>query len=62
MKKIILDFFNVKIDFRWHTPKLLDGLNCESKGEENERRRSCAHSLAYNISRVDGCVGAPRWD
>jgi hypothetical protein len=21
-----------------------------------------AHSLAYNISRVERCVGAPKWD
>ncbi len=24
----------------WRTPKLLDGLNFESKGEDNERRKS----------------------
>jgi hypothetical protein len=24
----------------WRTPKLLDGLNCKSKGEDNGRRRS----------------------
>jgi hypothetical protein len=24
----------------WHTPRLLDGLNYESKGENNERKRS----------------------
>jgi len=23
----------------WRTPKLLDGLNCESKGEDNEKRK-----------------------
>jgi hypothetical protein len=26
--------------FLWRTPKLLDGLNCESKGEDNGRKRS----------------------
>jgi hypothetical protein len=25
---------------RWHTPKLLDGFNCESKGDNSGRRRS----------------------
>jgi hypothetical protein len=24
----------------WRTPKILDGLNCESKGDNNEMRRS----------------------
>jgi hypothetical protein len=27
-------------DINWHTPKLLDGLNYESKGEYSERRKS----------------------
>jgi hypothetical protein len=30
----------VKNQNRWRTLKLLDGLNCESKGEDSERRRS----------------------
>jgi hypothetical protein len=25
---------------KWRTPKLLDGLNCESKDEDNGRRKS----------------------
>jgi hypothetical protein len=36
----------------WRTPKLLDGLNCESR----------ARSLACNISGVEGCAEAPGWD
>jgi hypothetical protein len=46
----------------WHTPKLLDGLNYESKGEDSRRKRSWAHSLAHNTSRVEVHVGAPGWD
>jgi len=44
------------------TPKLLDGFNYESKGENIRRRRSWAHSLARNTSGVEGCAGTPRWD
>jgi hypothetical protein len=39
-------------------PELLDGLNYESKGEDNERKRSWVCSLAHNTSRVEGRVGA----
>jgi len=41
-------------------PKLLDGLNYKSKGEDNGRKRSWVHSLACNTSGVEGHVGAPR--
>jgi hypothetical protein len=41
-------------------PKLLDGLNCEFKGEDNGRR-SWVCSLAHNTSRVEGRDGASRW-
>jgi hypothetical protein len=43
-------------------PKLLDGFNCESKGEDNGRKRSWVRSLARNTLGVKGHVGAPRWD
>ncbi len=28
------------VDFIWCTPKLLNGLNCESKGDNNGKKRS----------------------
>jgi hypothetical protein len=46
----------------WHTPKLLDGLNCKSKGDDSGKRRSWVHSLARNTLGVKGCVGALGWD
>jgi hypothetical protein len=42
-------------------PKLLDGLNCKSKVKIAEGEGVGARSLARNTSRVEGCVGAPRW-
>ncbi len=39
---------------KWHTPKLLDELNCKSKGENNGKIRSWACSLAHNTLRVEG--------
>jgi hypothetical protein len=38
----ILNFFSFIMlpHLAWRTPKLFDGLNYESKGEDNERRRS----------------------
>jgi hypothetical protein len=38
-------------NYKWRTPKLLDGLNWKSKGENNGRRRNWACSLIRNISR-----------
>ncbi len=46
----------------WRTPKLLDGLNYESKGEDNERKRSWVHSLAHSTSRVQRHVKVLGWD
>jgi hypothetical protein len=37
---------------KWCTPKLLNRLNCESKGENNGRKRSWVRSLAYNTLTV----------
>ncbi len=38
--RVLMDFEYLKSDFKWCTPKLLDGLNWESKGEDNGKRRS----------------------
>jgi len=46
----------------WHTPKLLNGLNYESKGEDDIRRKIGAHFLTCNTLGVEGHVGAPGWD
>jgi len=43
------------------TPELLDGLKCESKGEDNGGEGVGVRSLAHNTSWVEGHVGAPRW-
>jgi hypothetical protein len=45
-----------------HTPKLLDGLNCESKGENSGRSGVGACSLACNSLGVEGHVRASGWD
>jgi hypothetical protein len=42
-------------------PKFLDRLNCESKGENNGRRRSWGMLLACSTSKVKGRAGAPEW-
>jgi hypothetical protein len=47
---------------QWRTPQFFDGFNCESKGENNRRRTSWAHSLARNISGVEGRVGVLGWE
>jgi len=43
------------------TPKLLDGLNCESKGEATKRKGVGVRSLARNTLGVEGHVGVPGW-
>jgi hypothetical protein len=37
---ILFIVFPIPIWLNWCTPKFFDGLNCESKGEDNERKRS----------------------
>jgi hypothetical protein len=44
----------------WYVPKLLDRLKWEYKVKTTEGQGIEARSLACNISRVEGCVGAPR--
>ncbi len=46
----------------WRTPKLLNGLKCESKLKTMKEQRVEAHSLACNTLGVEGRVGAPGWD
>ncbi len=46
---------------KWRTPKLLDRINFESKGEAIGGERVGAHSLARNTLGVEGCVGALEW-
>jgi hypothetical protein len=47
----------------WHTPRLLNGLKCESRLKTVEKQKIEAHSLARNTLRgVEGRAGAPRWD
>jgi hypothetical protein len=48
-----------KAHHKWHTPKLFDGLNCKSKGENNIVG---THSLTHNTLGVEGRVKAPKWD
>jgi len=43
-------------------PQLLDGFNCESKGEDIGRRRSWAHFLVCNTLGVEGHAKALGWD
>jgi hypothetical protein len=39
--KFLVVIINMKqIRWKWCTPKLLDGLNCKSKGDNNEKRKS----------------------
>jgi hypothetical protein len=44
----------------WCTPKLLDGLNYDSKGEDNGRRKSWACSLTYSTLKVESVLEL--WD
>jgi len=46
---------------QWRTPKLFDGLNSKSKGENNGRRRSGACSPAHSTSGVERCARVSRW-
>jgi hypothetical protein len=39
----------------------LDRFNCESKGENNERRKSRVCSLVHNTSKVEGRAEISRW-
>jgi len=43
-------------------PKFLDGLNYESKGEDNKRKKSWACFSACNTLGVEGHIGALGWD
>jgi len=44
-------------------PQLHNGLNYESKGENNERRRSWGtHPSSQHFRGREGHVGASRWD
>jgi hypothetical protein len=52
---------NLHSCYEWCTPNLLDGLDFESKDEDNKRRRSWACSLARNTLGVEGRAGALRW-
>jgi len=68
IKKLVKKF-NKKIqqkkhspNVRWRTFEFLDGLNCKSKGGNNERRRVGVCSLACNILGVEGHFRALRWD
>jgi hypothetical protein len=51
-----------QIILKWRTPKLLDGLDCESKGENIGMRRSWGALLGSQHFGVEGRVGAPGWD
>jgi hypothetical protein len=46
----------------WRTPKLLDGLNFESKSENNARKKNWVRSLVRSTSGVKGRAKAPKWD
>ncbi len=47
----------------WCTPKLLDGFNFKSKGEDIERKRSWGvRFLACSTLGVEGCAGTLGWD
>jgi hypothetical protein len=48
--------------FIWHTPKLLDGFNYKSKGEDSGRRGVGAHFLAHITLGVEGSARVSRWD
>jgi hypothetical protein len=43
-------------------PKLLDGLNYESKDEDNGRRRSWGALLGLQHFRVEGHAGTSGWE
>ncbi len=46
-----------------HTPKLLDGLNYESKGEDSEKKkRNWGAFPSSQHFGVEGHVGASRWN
>jgi hypothetical protein len=55
---LVANYKKFIIDERWRTPKLLDRFNYESKGKNNKRKRSWAHSLARTTLGVKGGVGA----
>jgi hypothetical protein len=46
----------------YQSPKLLDGINCESKVKIIEGKGIEACSLACNTLRVEGLVRVLRWD
>ncbi len=43
-------------------PKFLNGLNRESKGEDNEKKRSWGALSTSQHLGVEGRVGVPDWD
>jgi hypothetical protein len=43
-------------------PKLFDGFNMESKGEDNKRKRSWSTLSTSQHLGVEGRVGVPKWD
>jgi hypothetical protein len=43
-------------------PKLLNRLKCEYEMKTMKKQGIEARSLVRNISKVEGCDGAPRWD
>jgi hypothetical protein len=65
---IIIPFFlgngicgNITKKILWHTPKLLDGLNCKSKGEQ-QKEKSWGTFLGSQHFGVEGHVRALGWD
>jgi len=43
--------------YSWHTPKLLNRFNCESKSENNGRKKGVrVRSLAHSTLGVEGHV------
>jgi hypothetical protein len=54
---LVVDFF-VQLWWNWRTPKLLDGFNCKSKGEDSERKRNWVRSLTHSTSRVRVCLSS----
>jgi hypothetical protein len=45
----------------WRTPKLFNGLNCKSKGENNKRIRSWGTFPRSQHFEIKGCVGVLKW-
>jgi hypothetical protein len=74
--KYAYNFLLSHIEISWHLswrnqvrkglslthPNFLDGLNHESKGEDNGRRRSWVRSLTHNTLGVEGHARASGWD